>query len=629
MDEVNVNLTIDSSPVAITVNDDVQQVITVSLTEAVGINGNTILNGNSSPSNSLGVNGDFYLDTSSYVLYGPKTSGAWGSGTSLISGSTIYSRITDGTTIASASTSNDIVKFRSSNNLITVTVGSNDVTHGDNVLFTFNSNNLSLSSSQITDGTSVFAGISHSHIVSDVTGLQTILDSKAGTSHTHAISDVTGLQAAIDNKLDDSQASVFGLSILDDADAAAARITLGLGTAATSSSSSFAASSHSHVISDTSGLQSALDDKASVSHTHIIGDVTGLQTILDNKVGNSQISVFGLSLIDDADSTAARVTLGLGTAATFSSSSFASASHSHVIADITNLQTSLDGKASSSHTHIISDVTGLQTALDNKIDDSQISAFGITLIDDADASSARTTLGLGTAATAASSSFASSSHTHIISDVTGLQTALDNKVDDSQISVFGLSLIDDANATTARLTLGLGSAATSDTSSFAPISHTHVAADITDGTSVFAESIHSHIISDVTGLQTAIDGKLDNSITKSELNSAISDGDVLFVGDVTGNVTHTGEVTGSTSLAIDKTAITNKTEVTPADDDYILISDDSDSGNLKKVKISDLSTGGSQEFYVQPSQPSTLGPAFWMQTGLGEDGTGFTLWAIY
>jgi hypothetical protein len=51
-------------------------------------------------------------------------------------------------------------------------------------------------------------------------------------------------------------------------------------------------------------------------------------------------------------------------------------------------------------------------------------------------------------------------HTHTIANVTGLQTALDNKVDDSQISAFGLTLIDDTTATAARATLELGSLAT-------------------------------------------------------------------------------------------------------------------------------------------------------------------------
>lgn len=43
---------------------------------------------------------------------------------------------------------------------------------------------------------------------------------------------------------------------------------------------------------------------------------------------------------------------------------FPPSTHSHVIADVTGLQTALDGKAALVHSHIIADVTGLQTALD-------------------------------------------------------------------------------------------------------------------------------------------------------------------------------------------------------------------------------------------------------------------------
>lgn len=55
---------------------------------------------------------------------------------------------------------------------------------------------------------------------------------------------------------------------------------------------------------------------------------------------------------------------------------------------------------------VISDIAGLQTALDSKIDDSQVSAFGATLVDDVSAATARSTLGLGTLATQAASAVA-------------------------------------------------------------------------------------------------------------------------------------------------------------------------------------------------------------------------------
>ena len=56
----------------------------------------------------------------------------------------------------------------------------------------------------------------------------------------------------------------------------------------------------------------------------------------------------------------------------------------------------------------------------------------------------------------------------------------------------------------------------------------------------------------------------------------------------TSNATHTGEVTGATALTVDKTAITGKTLVTAVGTDYVLISDTSDSGNLKQALASDL-----------------------------------------
>lgn len=52
-----------------------------------GTNGFSLLNGSNTPSNlTTGVNGDFYINTTNYTLFGPKTAGDWGSGISLIGG---------------------------------------------------------------------------------------------------------------------------------------------------------------------------------------------------------------------------------------------------------------------------------------------------------------------------------------------------------------------------------------------------------------------------------------------------------------------------------------------------------------------------------------------------------------
>jgi hypothetical protein len=56
----------------------------VSLVGPQGTAGNTVLYGTGAPANTLGVDGDFYINTTSHFIYGPKASGAWPAGTSLI-----------------------------------------------------------------------------------------------------------------------------------------------------------------------------------------------------------------------------------------------------------------------------------------------------------------------------------------------------------------------------------------------------------------------------------------------------------------------------------------------------------------------------------------------------------------
>lgn len=88
------------------------------------------------------------------------------------------------------------------------------------------------------------------------------------------------------------------------------------------------------------------------------------------------VTAAGKALLDDADASAQRTTLGLGSAATHPSTDFANASHSHAEADVTGLVADLAGKAAVSHTHAEADVTGLVADLAGK----QPLSTGLTML---------------------------------------------------------------------------------------------------------------------------------------------------------------------------------------------------------------------------------------------------------
>ncbi|WP_328742915.1 hypothetical protein OG436_29430 [Streptomyces caniferus] len=51
-----------------------------------GVDGRTILSGTSAPASGTGANGDFFINTSTWTIYGPKNGGAWPSGYALSGG---------------------------------------------------------------------------------------------------------------------------------------------------------------------------------------------------------------------------------------------------------------------------------------------------------------------------------------------------------------------------------------------------------------------------------------------------------------------------------------------------------------------------------------------------------------
>lgn len=93
-------------------------------------------------------------------------------------------------------------------------------------------------------------------------------------------------------------------------------------------------------------------------------------------------------------------------------------------------------------------------------------------------------------------------------------------------------------------------------------------------------ALHAAATASVAGFMSAAD--------KTKLDGVAAGANNYVHPDHTGDVTSTGD--GTTSL--DKTAITGKATVTPDGADYVLISDTSDGGNLKKALVSGLGGGG-------------------------------------
>lgn len=107
----------------------------------------------------------------------------------------------------------------------------------------------------------------HSHAISDVTGLQAALDGKSASAHTH--SDVTTLAAGFMSSTDKAK--------LDGIESGATAYTHPTNHPA----SIITQDANNRFVTDAE--KDAWDSKAAGTHTHVITDVTGLQTALDAK----------------------------------------------------------------------------------------------------------------------------------------------------------------------------------------------------------------------------------------------------------------------------------------------------------------------------------------------------------
>ena len=146
------------------------------------------------------------------------------------------------------------------------------------------------------------------------------------------------------------------------------------------------------------------------------------------------------------------------------------------------------------------------------------------LSDLTNAGTARTNLGLGTAATTAATAYATAAQ----------GTKADNALVASTVSTFGATIIDDANAGAARTTLGLGTAATTAATAYAPAAgSTNITTVGTIGTGTWQGTaiVDTYISSASTwnAKQDALTfGKASGNTLKSE--EALVTNDVLLMG---------------------------------------------------------------------------------------------------
>ena len=454
------------------------------------------------------------------------------------------------------------------------------------------------------------AASSHTHTIANVTGLQSALDGKAASSHTHAIANVTGLQTALDGKAASAhthgdaditsiaaskitgtisidhlpQGALDRLVRVDDDTArfklTTANVQLGdtvkvkstglmyyvvdeskLGEEAgyepytagsatsvpwsgvTGKPSTFTPSAHTHTIANVTGLQSALDGKAASSHTHTKSQITDFPASLKNptsvviKLNGGVTEGTNMFTYDGSAAKSINITpAGIGAAAS---------AHTHTIANVTGLQTALDGKAASSHTHTKAEVglgnvdntadsvknvamaTKLQTYKNNSTTETYGTDYPLIAQWDSTGKIINMvctgyTVRVQSAATADSanavtwgnvsgkpSTFTPSSHTHTKSQITDFPAALKNPTSLSiQLNGGTATAYDGSAAKSINITPAVIGAAAS--------SHTHTIANVTglqtalDGK---AASSHTHAIANVTGLQTALDSKVSNAPT--------------------------------------------------------------------------------------------------------------------
>jgi hypothetical protein len=347
------------------------------------------------------------------------------------------------------------------------------------------------------------------------------------SAHTHTIADTTDLQSALDAKADDTD--LAGKADL---------VHTHLWADITDKPITFTPSAHTHAIADVTGLQTALDGKADdadlTAKANVVDVYAKTETYNKTEVYNKDevdaktLQGGGMVVIDNLTSTSTTDALSANQGRILNTSK-ADLVHTHAIADVTNLQTTLDakaddtdlaGKADLVHTHAIADVTNLQTTLDAKADDTDLAT--------------KSDVG----------------HTHTSANITDFGTAVASAIPaDYLTQTEGDALYQPIGADTAPAWGGITGTLANQTDLQTALDGK---ADDTDLAGK-ADLVHTHTSADISDFGTAVAGAIPaDYLTQAE-------GDTLYEPIGAGTATAWGDVTGTLANQTDlQTALDTK-----------------------------------------------------------------------
>lgn len=189
-----------------------------------------------------------------------------------------------------------------------------------------------------------------------------------------------------------------------------------------------AAGNHTHSIYVPTG--SILTSGLTISATN---KLLGRVTTGSGAVEEITCTAAGRALLDDADASVQRTTLGLGSLATQSGTFSGTSSGTNTGDQTITLTGNVTGSGTGSFATTIANsavtyakiqnvsatdkLLGRSTSGSGVVEEITCTAAGRALLDDVDAAAQRTTLGLGTAATSAATDFATANHTHANLDI--------------------------------------------------------------------------------------------------------------------------------------------------------------------------------------------------------------------